>query len=265
MIDTLIRRQEEAEERTGAAEGKLVRQRQWSEYLFILGNLAGARASWGMGSVDSVGNAHNLNGQVRVLAKVGGVTFNIENHVVPYANYNGTTGYHTIGDSGIDLLGNEAIIETAIQGLTLVCWYWADAFGSTMGLVHKGDLGSAADSNFLLDISATAIPTFRIYSGGSTESIAGAAISAAGWHCAICRFKTATEVSIDSDGVKTLAASALTSLNDSARALYVGAEYSGGAIGTFLNGRVAVLALVGSWIDDDLTRFLYRYGRALLK
>lgn len=266
MIGNVLRRQDEQETAQGNSNATLVRQRSWGEYLAILANLFGVREAWGMGSIDELGNAYGSTSQGRLLTKVGGTTFNVHNHVVPYANYNGTTGYHTRADeNGLDLLGNEAVIESSIQGMTLLVWYWANAIGAEMRVVHKGDSASAANSNFLFQVDAAGVPTFSVYSGGAVETVVGAVVSAAAWHCAICRFKNATEISMDSDGTKTLAASALTSLNNSNKALVVGAGMTGAAVTTFLPGRVAALSLAGAWIDDDVARFLYRYGRALLR
>src|SRR6185503_15766298 len=258
MIDSFVRRQGEQEKAQSSADAGRVLQRYWGEYVHLLANLPGTRAVWGMGSIDELGNAYDASGQARTLTKNGGVTFGVYNHVVPYANYNGSTGYHARADeNGLDLLGNEAVIEPALQGLTLIAWYWKDTTpASQFVLACKGDLAAVGNDNFLLTLSPN--PSFTAYNGASAAAVNGGAASNGAWHCAIARFKPGVEVSLDNDGAKVAAATALTGLTNSTQSLLVGAALNSGAPALFFDGRLALLSLAGAWIDDDLARFLYR-------
>lgn len=265
MIGRILQKQDEQDINQGNANAALVRQRSWGEYISILSGLPGVREVWGMGNISEIGLVYGATTQGRTLTRNGGIVHNIYNHVVPYADYNGISGYHSRADeSGLDVLGNEAVIDPAIQGMTLLVWYWPNASPTTAGLVYKADTAGAGDDNFHHAVVVD-IPEFRVYNGAASDIAVGLAVTPATWHCNICRFKPGIEVSLDSDGEKFTTATALTSLTNSTQPLTIGAAFGSSIVSTFLTGRIAVVALAGAWIDDDFSRFLYRYGRALMR
>lgn len=264
MIGQLLSKQIRGEADIARGDANTVRQRSWGEYVSIWSNLTGARAVWGMGSIDDAGHVTDMSGKGYTLINNGGTLFGTHNHAVPYAIYNGSTRYHSIPDApGLDLLGNEAVISTPYLGVTVACWYWKSYTPSVrFGLVSKADIFSVGNDNFLVSLDPN--PIFRAYNGATEVSVDGGASTNEAWHLAVARFKPGVEISIDNDGNKLTTATVLTSLTNSDRPVLVGTTLNNGSITYTLDGRIALVALIGSWVDDEYCRYLYRYGRALL-
>lgn len=71
----------------------------WSNAVAALQVLPGLRGLWTMGAIDSSDNILDLSGGMERLDISGGVTMGFE-HLFPYADFNGTTGYlYWIGNS----------------------------------------------------------------------------------------------------------------------------------------------------------------------
>lgn len=250
MADPVLRRMLEIERRLRKVE-RIETPRAWGEVVGGLLGLPRLRGFWPMGAADGSDNANDMSGGARHLTKNGTVALPTYNNFVPYADYDGSTGYHA--------RATEPALE--ITGvLTLGGWFWFDRLVTDEGLFNK--MGAAGNRAYgLQKLSAGDVVRMTV-SGDGTALIdaATAAVSTGSWNFIAGRFVPSTEVAVFINNVKTTDTTNVpATLFNSTAALEVGRLASGGQ---FLDGRAALCFLCAANLSDTLLASLFNQSRA---
>lgn len=209
------------------------------------------RGLWTMGAADGSDNVNDISGGARHLTKNGTVSLPTYNGFVPYADYNGTTGYHS--------RATEAALE--ITGvMTMGGWFWSDSIATQTGLIGKflaaGNQRSYwaqfFGSNFLFSVSldGTAVVTVT----HTATLLTGA------WYFCVARYTPSTELKVYVNNVAvTNVTSIPASIFVSTADFTIGA-FSGGTF--FLDGRASLGFVCASALSDNLLTALWQQGRS---
>lgn len=228
------------------------------EYLAWFQNLPALRGLWAAGSADNTGAMYDRSGQQRTLTYNGNPTLNIHNSLVPYWDYDGTGDYHSRADeAGLDVLGTETVIASAIHGLTVGAWAWVDT-GGTDGIIGKWDSAGNQRSYVLLDSTTTF--RFGVSSNGTLETVVDSqARSTGAWYFLVGRFTPSTEIAIFANGTKSVNTTSIpASVFGSTAAFEIARRTSAG---TEIDGRVSIGFLCAAALSDTLITYLWERTR----
>lgn len=228
--------------------------------------LPGLRGFWPMSVVGGSGQAQDL-ALGNNLANNNNALFSRSN-LVPFCAYNGTNMYHSVADAAAhDIIGSEAYIASAAQGLTMGMWIQyatlpgaatkAFSKGTTTGNARAYFIGSTASNQFIFAVSDNGTNAFS-----ASDS---AAFVVNQWYFVVGRFDPSTEVKLwvgSSAGLATFTntTSIPATLNNSATGLAIGAQADGTQ---FANIRASMCFVCCQMLDDYHVKALFEQGRKL--
>ena len=225
--------------------------------------LPGLRAFYPMSAVGAAGEAQDISTLGQHMARTGDPDFQYEN-LIPYANYNGTTDYHSVADNAAhDIIGTEAYIQGFAQGLTMGFWLQKDALQA--GSRHLFDKYEANVANRSYSIYHTgADVTFRVYDAVNAPTdvtLVGALAADTTWHFIWGRYETGGDLTISVNNVtNTNVGGGPAALFNSSADLTIGAR-SGGA--SFADGRFSMVWLCCQQHSDAILGALWEQQRSM--
>jgi len=223
--------------------------------------LPGLRGFWPLGTFDSAADAYDQSGHGHTLTYNGNPTYNAYD-LAPYIDLDGTGDYlERLDEADLDIIGNEAYVAAAIQGLTLGGWFWRDQ-DRAQGLIGKAMAGGGVFAYNLQNSVALANQIrFEIWDGGGVNRPVNA-ISAGTlrWEFLCGRFDPNNNlISVFIDGVETQAAiPAATIIRNTGASLAIG-----NAGGNVLDGRASMCFLCAAALPDVTIFSLYEQTRRL--
>lgn len=219
--------------------------------------LPGLRGYWPMSDFDSSGNAIDIS-QGRTLTYNGNPTYNYHASGGPYIDLDGTGDFLSRADeAGLDILGTESYIASAVRGLTIGVWCFADSVTGTRCLISKDD--ASTQRSWLFQLSA-GVPDVFIFDTGSTFSTtSGGTVSASTWTHLVIRFVPSTELSIYKNGAEIASntTSIKASIMNSTTALQWGAQNAS----NLLDGRLGICFLCAMALSDTAIDNIYQNTR----
>lgn len=222
--------------------------------------LPGLRGYWPMGAFGVGGDAIDQSGFSRTLTYTGNPTYNYTTQGGPYLDLDGTGDYLTRPDeAGLDILGTETYIASAVRGLTVGAWVYADSV-TGVRFINAKDNGTTQRSwIFLIDVG---VPTAYIFDTASTfSSITGSTFSASTWTHMVMRWIPSTELSIFKNGIEI--ASTTSSIKASIMNSTAALEWGSQTVGTqLLDGRLSNCFLCAMALSDTAIDNLYENTKA---
>jgi len=233
--------------------------------------LPGLRGFWPMSSFDSAGNANDLSGQARTLTYGGNPIYN-NRDFAPYIDFDGAGDMLSRTDeAALDILGTETYVITANRGITFGCWVNMDRqTGAAQYVMAKALTGQVAGVQYTIYmplLGNTYIAQFS--SGAALETQTTAATTFGSWYHVIARWSptgSGATRAIFLDGVKSSAASALATLNNTAADFRIGARDTGaggGAATEPMSGLVSLAFLCCYALPDTTIQSIWQQTRAL--
>lgn len=223
--------------------------------------LPGLRGYWPMGAFDSSGNAIDQSGNARTLTYTGNPTFNYTTQGGPYCDYDGTGDYHTRADeAGLDILGSESYVATAVRGLTVGGWFYFAANNVEQNLICKDD--RATNRSYNLRMASTGAPNMFTTADGSTAfTVTGSSTMATStWYFLTGRFRPSVAVDIFLNGASngTNTSSPIAAIFNGTSAFRIGTS---GASSFFLTGRAGMVFLCAMALSDTAIDNIYQGTR----
>lgn len=236
----------------------------WGKAISMFLMLPGLRGFWPMSPSNDGGNTYDLSGQLRTLTYNGNPTYNLMG-LAPYIAFDGTGDFlNRVDEAGLDILGNETHMATAIRGLTVGGWFYPTATTNLAGYIAKYT-NVAATSAFALHQSTSVANSVRfvVYSGGSNYPALSAANAGSlnTWHFFAGRYVPSTTVSVFTDGTFVDYAVAIpATLTNSTADLEIGRL--AGAL-AYYTGYASLCFLCAAALPDRIVRALYHHTRSL--
>lgn len=235
----------------------------WTEVVAGFQALPGLVGFWPMSSVQrSTGNVYDLSGQNRTLTYNGNPTFSYTG-LVPYITFDGTGDYLSRADeTDLDIVGSEAIFNSATRGLTLGGWFYTTDVGAGLfGLMSKY---ASSQISFLLYRSADTL-SFTISNTGTAlvgTVSSSTALVANNWNFIVGRFTPSTETALfNNDTKNTNTTSIPATIFNSTTALEIGRYNSSNT--TCYAGRTSLCFLSANAISDSIINGVYQRSRNL--
>lgn len=221
--------------------------------------LPGLRGYWPMGAFSDTGAAIDQSGNGRTLTYNGNPTHNyVTTYGAPYLDLDGTGDYLSrVDEAGLDILGTESYVGSAVRGLTMGGWFYFDTLTANADtLMSKWGTSTASGAYMLYVGTANVIVFITENSAGTLSQVtSSAAPSATAWHLIVGRFTPSTEVAVFIDKVKTVnTTSIITNLRNNAIALEIGNWSTGGGV---MDGRVSNCFLCATVLSDTALDNLY--------
>lgn len=242
----------------------------WKSAVSALVALPGVRGAWPMSSIayaqpeclDVSGNGNHL----QAAAALGNVTFGQDPTpgLAQIAIFGGAANqYLTKADGGAgnwaDILGTEAYIAAANNGMTLGGWFWWTAPpGAQTDIMNKDDLG--AQRSYRLHV--TAADALRILVNGAI-AVTSADTVQTGWNHCVGRYDQPSQtVFVYLNGTETagVAGAAPAALNDSTAPFCIGAS---GAGSNLLTGYASLCFLLATSLSATSVFSLFESQRAI--
>jgi hypothetical protein len=229
--------------------------------------LPALRGLWYPGAADNTGAVYDASGQGRTLTYNGGPRIFTDLYasagqdVVPHYYHDGTGDWFSrASEAGLGLVGNEAYVDTALQGASVFGWFYIHAV-QVNKFIAKQDAATAAGNNYVLYTDVTAHPSFQVASGATTYTVSAAdAIAINTWHFLVGRFVPLTSVSIIVDGVETANTTAIpATLNNPVQPFQIGAGNNTNP----LNGGWALAGICACALPDELIQYLFSRTQSL--
>lgn len=222
--------------------------------------LPGLRGYWPLNAFDSTGAALDLSGNGRTLTYNGNPTYNFTTQGASYADLDGTGDYLSRADEGgLDILGTESYVASAVRGLTLGGWFYFDSLATQSVCVSK-TAGAAADTSYWLEANSS-VARFLVSDGAVFQIGVGATtLLVSTWYFLAGRFIPSTEARVflngASDGVDTSGIPA--ALINSAAGFNIGARNGG----LLMNGRASNCFLCAMALGDTTIDNIYQNTKA---
>jgi hypothetical protein len=182
----------------------------------------------------------------------GGVVISTTANGVPYATFNGTTGYLSVATNTTVEVANE---------LTLLLAFYPTSLAAAAYVMAK-ESGAPNRSYGLYFDATTGTVGFTISADGTTNQTHGstAAVVVNTWNFVAARFTPSTEMALFVNGTKShLVAAVPASIYAGAAELAIGARSTGL---TPLPGNIAVAAVCSGLISDDHLALLRAHCQA---
>ncbi len=225
-------------------------------------NIPGLVGFWPMSSVQrSTGNAYDLSGQGRLLTYNGNPTYNIENDLVPYIDFDGTGDLLARADeTDLDILGTETIYNSSVRGLTIGGWFNPDRSGTFEHLTGKEAAG--VDLAYVIFMLASPALTPRFDINGSVPTVVSSVTTVIGqWHFIVGRYVPSLTTDIYVDNIKTTQTIGVPAVNiNTASSFSIGSE-SGGAFS--FDGQASLCFLSANALADAYINALFQQSRVL--
>lgn len=240
---------------------------RWGNIISSWSMLPGLVGFWPMSSVQrSTGNAYDLSGQGRTLTYTGNPTYNIYNNFVPYIDFDGTGDYLARADeTDLDILGTETINAAAIRGLTVGGWFWTDTHktvGDADGYITKATYDGNQVSYMLVNSVATN-PAFYYSPDGTTasfKSVKGTMATGA-WYFLVARFIPSTSISLFSNNVETINATAIDASIFNSTAPFEIGSYN--VANNVMDGRASLCFVSHQAFSNALINAMFQQSRIL--
>lgn len=228
--------------------------------------LPGLRGYWPMSAFDSSGNAIDQSGNGRTLTYNGGGTGPLYNYHAsggPYLDFDGTGDYMSRADeAGLDILGTESYVASAVRGLTVGGWFWFDTAGSQMALLGKYNI-TGNQRAYVLNKPATDKVTFTVSVDGTATVVVTSTttLSATAWYFAVGRFIPSTETNVFLQGADDASntTSIPASIVNSTATFEIGSFNAGGT--ALLNGRGGMCFACAMALSDTAISNIYQGTR----
>jgi len=224
--------------------------------------LTGLRCFYPMAGVGSGGAAYDLSGLARTLTYNGNPTYNYTTYLAPYIDLDGTGDYLDRADEApFDILGTETIIASAVRGLTMGGYFWADTLTPNDYLISKSN---SATNNRSYALYLSAGPTLNGFISLNGVAVTSQAASTTfdlnEWHFAVLRFVPSNSVDIYLDGAKDSNVAAIpASIFNSNTSFMIG----GSNVNTnLLDGRAALCFLCAAALSDAHISSIFQQTRA---
>lgn len=174
-------------------------------------------------------------------------------------------------DARLDLSGNESPFSSSgtpgtdlMGGITLLAWVRLTQVDSNRAIIAKWS--ESSQRSYVLDYRLTnSVLRFGISSNGTTEAFVSSsnnAIVQDTWHLVVGRFTRANEIATFVDGVKTTAATAVTSVFNSTSQFRLGepgVSDDSGWIGNMIYPIVVAASLPDDMIEDYRQRTIWLF------
>lgn len=212
------------------------------------------RGLWPMASITETPTVIDASGQGRTLSFNGTVPLGLYNDLMPYVEFNGTTGFLSRADeAGLDIVGT----------LTLGGWFWADSGAGIGALMSK--YGSAvANRSYFLRYTGSNTFQFGIGNGVGDTTV----VSAAGtgttdaWHFVVGRYSPSAEVAVFVDGTWYRNTTSIPgAIVNGAAQLEIGRLNV--TNGQYLDGRAGLCFLSAAALSDTFVSYLWNRSRVL--
>ena len=230
--------------------------------LSVMSLAPGLRGLWTTSSFDENSDMFDMSGQGRTLTAVGDPTYN-NRGLAPYVELDGTGDwFSTVDDPGLDIIGNEAYVDTNIQGITFGGWVWFDnATGALEVFISKW--AAAANRSYLLYRSAAGNAGLQIYDVvPAVRTVIGGAISQNTWHHMVGQLDSVNNfirIYIDGGVPTNLAVPAGTTITNSNAAFQIGA-----ASGTNpTTGRASLCFLYATALSHSAIQTIYHQTKSM--
>lgn len=214
-----------------------------------LGGLPGLRGLWSSSIVGTGGGLQDRGGLAQTLTYNGNPLFNYSDFV-PYCAYDGVGDYHSRAtETALEILGTEAVFNSAVRGLTCGLIFYSTVAGSNQGLLSKWTTTGNQRSYRIIKTSGN-LADFSVSSNGTAETTvtSAAQISLNAYHVAVGRFTPSTELALWLDGVKAVNTTSIPASVFNSTTAFELARYNGA---TLLTGRiVAGWLAANTWSDS---------------
>lgn len=227
-------------------------------------SLPGLRGLWLASSFGSSGNVYDLSGQGRTLTYTGNPTFNYSG-LVPYLAFDGTGDYLTRADeAGLDIIGTESYVASAVRGLTLAVWVKFSALGSQAVVCSKGS-GGGSNTSYWIDKLGADTARFLVGDGSALQGPSSTVtLGSSAWYFLCGRFTPSSEAALFVDATKYQDTTGIpASLLNTGASFNIGTYNDSGLLA--LNGQVAAVGLYACAHSDTMVRTLYHQTRALFR
>lgn len=224
------------------------------------------RGIWSMSAIDESQGSRDSSGHNRHLTGSGTPTFGVDNYL-PYAEYNGSSQYHTAADAGaLDITGN----------LSIGGWfYFNNAAGSDESMFGKWTT-TANQRSYGLRRDTDGTIEARVSVNGTAEIVQASTDTPAAstWFFCAMRYIPSSELSVFI-GLHATPGAALAedlnvtsipaSLNNGSSQLSVAVREVGGVKAAYADMRASMLFLCAASISDDHLNMLYAQTKPLAK
>lgn len=232
--------------------------------------LPGLRGFWPFTSMGDGGAGVDLSGQGRTLTNNNGVQFSHDGEIGHAAFASASSQYMSRADeAGLDILGNESYVASAIQGLTIGGWFWCNADNTDQGFIVKDNYVSpvSGQASYVLSRDTSNLARFSVSdSGAPSSAITGGdspLITAGGWFFVVGSWRPndpTYRYMVSVNGIHSYAGGATTGpLFNSNAPLEIG-RYLFSAT-PYLNGRAALCFLCGAAVPDNHLKGLFGRSR----
>lgn len=232
----------------------------WSRAISMFQMLPGLRGLWPMSSFNENGNAYDLSGQGRILTNNNVVYTNTS--LTPRAAFvAGSTSYLTRADeAGLDIIGTEAYVTAALQGLTLGGWFFPAANVTNEGLMSKF-YATGNQRSYLLRKTAANTCYFAVSVDGTALTVVNVtSIVIDQWQFIVGRFDPSTELATFVNSVKAVNTTAIpATIFNSTEAFDIG-RYDRT---NYFTGSVFMGFLCATALPDAMIQSLYQLTRPL--
>ena len=225
------------------------------------------RGFWPMSSTWNAGGSVDLSVQGRSLTYNGNPTYNCDG-LVPYIDLDGTGDFLNRADEpALDILGTEAWVAAAAQGLTIGCWTQTSVAATAQSIFGKWNTVGDNRSYELVTTAADRFQ-FQITNLGTLADVDAITDSVDydvdEWYFIVGRFEPnaagGAAIYIDVNGrTTTLAAGIPASLFNSNADLVIGASDNGAA--DLYTGYVSLAFLCASCLSIDISNSLFQQTR----
>ena len=190
--------------------------------------------------------------------------------LAPYAQFTAASSqYATVADTTThSIQGNEAIVASAVRGLTMGCWFYPDSVSADMALMAKDDDSGTPDRSYSIRYDATGNTlVFTISNDGSTavtvDSVSDIATSA--WSFVVGRFDPSTELKIwhwanNQMETATNTTSIPATINNGAQSFDLGRMAQGA---DYYDGRLSLCWLCAAYLSDAMITHLFEVTRGI--
>jgi hypothetical protein len=224
----------------------------WDAVMSSYLGLPGLRGFWPMSGLNTSGDIIDFSGHGLDLSLNGDPDVNL------FGDY-----YSRADEALLDITGTDTGVNSAIQGLTLGCWFYTtDITPATIEFFFSKWKGVNTFRSYLLDVQTSGLLLFGISDDGiSATTVTIADAQDATWHFLAGRFVPSTSIDIYLDKSKA------TNTTSIPASIYAGiAPLTIGANATpdrYFAGRIALPFLCAAALSDEVVRHLYQVSRGL--
>lgn len=242
----------------------LLSYRTLMSYLMLL---PGLRGLWG-NSLDDNGAVYDFSGQGRTLTG-SGTPLAAQDGLIPCWDFDGTNYFYRADESGLDITGAEAYIDSAYQGLTVGGFFNYDtiATANDQGAIGKYQPSANQRSyNLYKRTTGTAqaiISQNGIATGASVNN--GITLEAGAWYLLMLRFKPNTSLDIITNNAISSDTSSVPAAIHSGTADLNLMTYDNGAAIRNADGKTALAFLCCEYLSNEITQAIYDLSKDLFE